>query len=275
MLVHRISKAMADGFSWLSGQKSLGGALTSPAGFDWDTIEAHKHFVWQPCFRDFECARLQVPMDWQGTTFEADRTVEIAVIKVEATVPVTDPTYGGAVVLNPGGPGGSGVDEILNGGHHVRTILSAGAHADRDSAKNFDIIGFDPRAINNTRPILSCFPDHTTAAAHNIAEETYGWFNTSNIAFDNLWASKRAVAEGCSRRANSDGLAKHISTAAVARDVVEIFERHGQWRAKEAERLCLLKPQACRALRLTRRENVRAMPLAKKWCSTGAFPMAP
>lgn len=74
-------------------------------------------------------------MDWQGTTFEADRTVEIAVIKVEATVPVTDPTYGGAVVLNPGGPGGSGVDEILNGGHHVRTILSAGAHADRDSAK--------------------------------------------------------------------------------------------------------------------------------------------
>ena len=41
-------------------------------------------------------------MDWQGTSDEASKTVELAVIKVEATVPVTDLTYGGAVVLNPG-----------------------------------------------------------------------------------------------------------------------------------------------------------------------------
>ena len=41
-------------------------------------------------------------MDWHGTSSEADKTVEIAVIKVEATVPVIHPNYGGAVVLNPG-----------------------------------------------------------------------------------------------------------------------------------------------------------------------------
>ncbi len=41
-------------------------------------------------------------MDWTGTSEEASKTVEIAVVKVEATVPVTDPSYGGAVVLNPG-----------------------------------------------------------------------------------------------------------------------------------------------------------------------------
>lgn len=41
-------------------------------------------------------------MDWQGDSTEANKTVEIAVIKVEATVPVTDERYGGAVVLNPG-----------------------------------------------------------------------------------------------------------------------------------------------------------------------------
>jgi len=41
-------------------------------------------------------------MDWQGTSGEANKTVELAVVKVEATVPVTDPSYGGAVVLNPG-----------------------------------------------------------------------------------------------------------------------------------------------------------------------------
>ena len=41
-------------------------------------------------------------MDWRGTSGEANKTVELAVVKVEATVPVTDPSYGGAVVLNPG-----------------------------------------------------------------------------------------------------------------------------------------------------------------------------
>ena len=41
-------------------------------------------------------------MDWQGSSSEHDKLVDIAVVKVEATVPVTDPTYGGAVVLNPG-----------------------------------------------------------------------------------------------------------------------------------------------------------------------------
>ena len=62
----------------------------------------HEHFEWQSCFGDFQCARLQVPMDWQGDSAEANQTVELAVIKVEATVPVTDSSYGGAVVLNPG-----------------------------------------------------------------------------------------------------------------------------------------------------------------------------
>jgi len=41
-------------------------------------------------------------MDWQGGSNETEKTVEIAVIKVEATVDVTDSRYGGAVVLNPG-----------------------------------------------------------------------------------------------------------------------------------------------------------------------------
>lgn len=41
-------------------------------------------------------------MDWTGTSAQANKSVELAVIKVEATVPVTDASYGGAVVLNPG-----------------------------------------------------------------------------------------------------------------------------------------------------------------------------
>ena len=53
------------------------------------------------CFDDFDCARLRVPLDWQAPD---NRTVDIAVIKLNATVAVTNATYGGAVVLNPGKP---------------------------------------------------------------------------------------------------------------------------------------------------------------------------
>lgn len=41
-------------------------------------------------------------MDWLGTSGEAGHAVDLALVKVEASVPVTDASYGGAVVLNPG-----------------------------------------------------------------------------------------------------------------------------------------------------------------------------
>ncbi|KAK5175454.1 uncharacterized protein LTR77_000593 [Saxophila tyrrhenica] len=204
---------------------------------------AYKDLVWHNCYGDFKCARLEVPMDWHGTSEEASKTVELALVKVDALVPITDKNYGGAVVLNPGGPGGSGVGQVLRGGHHVQKILSAGPDADEHTAKYFDIIGFDPRGVNNTRPLFTCFPDHLAAAAWALEEDANGFMDTSDIAFDNVWASKRAMAEGCSKRWAEEGLAKHMDTAPVARDIVEIFERHGEWREKEAKWLLSL-PEA-------------------------------
>ena len=67
--------------------------------------------------------------------------------------------------------------------------------------QHFDIIGFDPRGVNNTRPSLSCFPDHLAAAAWSIEEDAHGMIGASDTSFDYLWASKRAMAEGCSKRA--------------------------------------------------------------------------
>ncbi|KAH9838837.1 TAP-like protein [Teratosphaeria destructans] len=175
-------------------------------------------------------------MDWLGDSAEANQTVQLALIKVEATVPITDPTYGGAVVLNPGGPGGSGIDQVLRGGHHVRTIVSAGPDADHATARNFDIIGFDPRGVNNTTPFLSCAPNHLEAARQAIEEDAHGFIDSSDTAFDYIWARKRAWADDCSRRAAAQGIGKHVSTAPVARDIIEIVERHGEWREQEVQR---------------------------------------
>ena len=71
---------------------------------------------------------------WNGTT---DATISLAVIRKSAGVPVTDPRYGGAVLLNPGGPGGSGVSALLSAGDQVRKTI--------DGDKYFDVMSFDPR----------------------------------------------------------------------------------------------------------------------------------
>lgn len=99
---------------------------------DHEQTPANESLVYHECFGTFQCAKLQVPLDWIAEEGTDNRTAEIALIKVPATVPVTDSRYGGAVVLNPGtsmqccfrdirsglltcksgGPGGSGVSMV-------------------------------------------------------------------------------------------------------------------------------------------------------------------
>jgi hypothetical protein len=124
MLFDRLTSALLQSSAWVQGQLPLSSSFReSYSGrFEWDKVAAHsasrsidrgrlltitqlpahKHLVWSRCYDDHLCARLQVLMDWQGGSSESNKTVELALVKVEATVPVIDPTYGGAVVLNPG-----------------------------------------------------------------------------------------------------------------------------------------------------------------------------
>jgi pimeloyl-ACP methyl ester carboxylesterase len=95
---------------------------------------------WQPCDNGFQCARLLVPFDY---TRPAGRRFSLPVIRL----PATDPSRRiGALVVNPGGPGGSGVQYALG----ARTELPAAVRA------RFDIVGFDPRGVGASEPALTC-----------------------------------------------------------------------------------------------------------------------
>ena len=65
----------------------------------------------------------------------------------------------------------------------------------------------------------------------------YGAPGSSDTAYTNLWTLVRTLADQCSKRAIESGIGEHMSTPDVARDIVEIFERHGEWREQEARRL--------------------------------------
>ncbi|MFL1377473.1 alpha/beta hydrolase, partial [Nocardiopsis sp. frass4] len=85
---------------------------------------------------DAECATYEVPLDYDEP--EGDR-IEIAVKRMAAT---GDDVIG-SLLVNPGGPGGSGYDYV----DHASYIVSEQV---RD---RFDLIGFDPRGVGRSTPI--------------------------------------------------------------------------------------------------------------------------
>lgn len=109
-------------------------------------------------------------MDWNNTEPGTPR-VGLAVIKLPARVPVTDPRYGGLLWVQVGSPGSSGLDFIIIHGKTYQMIVNS--HIDpaiddiniQNSPKYYDILGMDPHGVNNTTSRYSCFP---TAASRDI-----------------------------------------------------------------------------------------------------------
>ena len=81
----------------------------------------------------YECGTLTVPLDPDDP---AGDTLDLALIRL----PAADPsTRVGAILTNPGGPGGSGFDFIARAG--VALVSEMGL-------EHFDIVGFDPRGVD-------------------------------------------------------------------------------------------------------------------------------
>ena len=91
---------------------------------------------WSSC-GDNECADLSVPLDYAKPD---GKTAKIALVKVPATGKSLGP-----LVVNPGGPGGSGIQYALSGAY----AFSQGI------LEHYDVVGFDPRGVGQSTP-LTC-----------------------------------------------------------------------------------------------------------------------
>lgn len=89
--------------------------------------------AFSPCDGGFECATVPVPVDYANPT---GPTLPVAIVRQAAR---DQATKLGVLLVNPGGPGGSGI-ETVEGGVIPRAV------ADR-----FDVIGFDPRGVGRSQ----------------------------------------------------------------------------------------------------------------------------
>ncbi|MGB8860262.1 MAG: alpha/beta fold hydrolase [Ilumatobacteraceae bacterium] len=86
----------------------------------------------------WECATIEVPLDYRRPDLVG--SVSIAVTRLPATEPSRRI---GSLVLNPGGPGGSGVDLAWGYASLFPSPLLA----------RFDLVGFDPRGVSRSTPV--------------------------------------------------------------------------------------------------------------------------
>lgn len=247
---------------WRSASSENTGESRTRRDFRWSDITPSRSLEYTPCFGPYQCARLSVPLNWNASAEDRDSgpRAAIAIAKLPAKVPVTDPRYGGVVMLNPGGPGESGVFQVLADGIHLQTVLdspiSPSQEGSSQGAKYFDILSFDPRGVNNTTPELRCFPDAFNRQTWQLRFIDMGllWDSESIVGLE--WARSSAMGASCSAGQTENSIMPYLNTAQVVEDMVEIIEKEGERRAREAEQLVELRPNAETSINSMEKEEI-------------------
>ncbi len=151
--------------------------------------------AWSGCGAGYQCAKLKVPLDYEHPD---EAQLSLQVIRY---VDQVKKKRIGSVVLNPGGPGGSGVDFLKSAGKSVAQNLK----------DEFDVVSFDPRGVGQSEPIR---------CVSSSAEDTFvSYFadpaNAAQVA--NLGVIDASFAQGCVQK--SGKLLAHVGTVDTARDL--------------------------------------------------------
>ncbi|KAK2608643.1 hypothetical protein QQS21_002872 [Conoideocrella luteorostrata] len=195
--------------------------------FDWETVTAAESLKYHPCYDGLLCARLILPLDWKNET--NTETVSIAIIKVPAIVSQDDPTFGGTIITNPGGPGGSGVAYILEAGRRLRDFI------DIPGKRHYEMLSFDPRGVAYSAPLMDCFTDNNLARNALL----YGQLGSGSLTISHAaFAHGFAVAKGEGQRCQQamEGFLPFVNTPSVARDMLAMVDKIDELRRNEAKK---------------------------------------
>jgi pimeloyl-ACP methyl ester carboxylesterase len=156
---------------------------------------------WRPCPENpqVQCGSLSVPLDW---AHPGGPRIDLAL----ARRPASDPARRiGSLLFNLGGPGAGGVGPTLEAAENFSPEL----------LERFDLVGFDPRGVAGSRPVLCPAGVPNGPGIPETAED-----------YHQMIAQLRAYDEDCRRL--SGPVFDHVDSASVARDVDAIRAAMGE-----------------------------------------------
>jgi len=193
----------------------LAAVITMPALADDGGAEPAATVAWGTCPQEvataaapypLTCAKVPVPLDYSDPD---SPKIEIMISRLASEKPAK---RRGVLMLNPGGPGGSGL---------TLSTLLASRGVPASLLDSYDLIGMDTRGIGHSAPVSCGF---TT-------DDRYVG-NIPPYAADAAAVTERAkivkeVAERCAKN-DHDGRLRHLTTANTARDLDRIRAALGE-----------------------------------------------
>lgn len=161
---------------------------------------ANSTLKWTDCatenYPDLQCSKVSVPLDHDKPD---GKKITIALSRVQHTADKSQ----GPLLVNPGGPGGSG---LTLAGFVAKSLP-------KKVASQYDVIGFDPRGVGKSEPALNCKPGYfDPVRPDSVPRSAKG--EQANI--------KRAkgFAEACGKKHGK--LLNHINTVNAVKDMDSI-----------------------------------------------------
>jgi pimeloyl-ACP methyl ester carboxylesterase len=157
-----------------------------------------------------QCGYLSVPLNYSKPN---GQKIQLAVSRLQHTSSAAD--YQGAILTNPGGPGGSGLS--------LSAILASVLQSENypAAAADYDWIGFDPRGVGSSIPALTCDPNFLGPDRANYIPTTHKLLN--------YWKTRsKAYAAACNAKGSAQSaLLKNDTTVDSAQDMNSIRQALG------------------------------------------------
>ena len=172
-------------------------------------VPGHSTLHWHSCAGTLgqegvpDCTMLSVPVDYAKP---GGRHISLALDMIPATAPKSQQQ--GILLVNPGGPGGSGLSLAVEVAQGLSPAVAA----------RYDIVGFDPRGVGSSVPALSCDPGFFSGPRPN--------YIPANAAAEQVLINRaKTYATDCEQEFG--WLLPHMTTEDVARDMDAIRAAFG------------------------------------------------
>ena len=192
------------------------GSTSNPTGGSGDAPRGLESFYnqtidWKDCSNEtttFQCGTVTVPLDYEHPD---GKTITIALKKLPA---LDGDAEHGSLFLNPGGPGGSGIEVV-----EFRASMFEGFRG------SYDLIGFDPRGVGQSTPITCWSEDEIKQYLENPNDDATNptdplkGVKSKNVAAQDKIDRGASNAARCAKHSQVPELLDHVGTRNVARDL--------------------------------------------------------